>query len=167
MRIMIPYYLYGYGILKKVEREKPICINGISSGLCSSIKGKDCDCELYKKYIQSLPSIEVHPDLKLLWKEGQHLQEGKDFEITTERKGGDLYDTAIPIPVEEESQEFLPPDHGDICWTKGAESFTRKEVFMLLYTQRSMIINDLKLYAGNDLTENIYAVLNFPRKPDY
>lgn len=71
------------------------------------------------------------------------------------------------IVVEDKGEEFLPPDHGDVCWTKGAETFTRKEVFMLLHTQRSMIINDLKRYAGGDLTEMIYGVLNFPRKPDF
>jgi hypothetical protein len=115
---MPPYYLYRKGKLKKVEREEPkeddfkayplpICFDKYQeqSALWKRKMAIDDDIAAWQEYINSLTSIEVHPDLKLLWHEGQHLQEGKDFSITTERKGGDLYDTAIPIPVEENKEE--------------------------------------------------------------
>lgn len=68
---------------------------------------------------------------------------------------------------EPEAEKFLPPDHGEICWETGSENFTRKEVYNLLWTQRSMITNDLKRYAGESLTPNILDILDNPRIPKY
>jgi hypothetical protein len=62
---------------------------------------------------------------------------------------------------------FMPPDHGDVCWEIGAETFTRKEVAYLLYTQRAMITNDLKMFCGDDLTEDMHNILKNPRRPEY
>jgi hypothetical protein len=67
----------------------------------------------------------------------------------------------------EKKNSYLPPDHGDECWTIGAETFTRKEVAHLLYTQRAMISNDLKSYCGNDLTPEMFDILKNPRTPEY
>jgi hypothetical protein len=64
-------------------------------------------------------------------------------------------------------QTYMPPDHGDICWTEGAETFTRKEVADLLWTQRAMIGNDLKSYCGNELTKEMFEILDNPRIPKF
>jgi hypothetical protein len=32
--------------------KKPICINGISSNLCSSIRGKECPCAEYERKLK-------------------------------------------------------------------------------------------------------------------
>ena len=63
--------------------------------------------------------------------------------------------------------KFSPPDNSDICWYIGSEIFTRKEVADMLHTQRAMIGNDLKTYAGESLTPNILDVLKNPRVPDF
>lgn len=62
---------------------------------------------------------------------------------------------------------FIPPDNGDVCWEAGAQMFNRKEVAYLLYTQRAMISNDLKRFCGNDLTDEMYKILENPRTPVY
>ena len=64
-------------------------------------------------------------------------------------------------------ETFIPPDSDDICWQVGSETFTRKEVAYLLWTQRAMISNDLKMFCGNDLTPEMFKILEQPRKPDY
>ncbi len=120
MRIMTPYYLYRKGKLKKVEREEPkeddfkayplpICFDKYQeqSALWKRKMAIDDDIAAWQEYINSLTSIEVHPDLKLLWHEGQHLQEGKDFIIGSDPNWEVSYPTAIPIPVEEESQRAI------------------------------------------------------------
>lgn len=61
---------------------------------------------------------------------------------------------------------FMPPDNGDILWQVGAETFTRKEVAYILYTQRAMISNDLKAYCGKDLTSEMFIILDNPRTPE-
>jgi len=67
--------------------------------------------------------------------------------------------------VSQPKEKYMPPDHGDICWNVGSETFTRKEVADMLYTQRSMISNDLKTSCGNDLTPDMYKVIDNPRIP--
>jgi len=62
---------------------------------------------------------------------------------------------------------FIPPDNGDLCWQTGSEIFTRKEVASLLWTQRAMISNDLKTRCGNDLTQEMYAIIDDPRMPTF
>ena len=62
---------------------------------------------------------------------------------------------------------YMPPDNGDICWQVGSETFTRKEVAHLLWTQRAMIGNDLKSYCGNDLTKEMFDILDKPRMPKF
>jgi len=64
-------------------------------------------------------------------------------------------------------ETFMPPDSDDICWQVGAETFTRKEVAYLLWTQRAMIGNDLKIYCGNEMTKEMFDILDKPRIPDY
>jgi hypothetical protein len=58
------------------------------------------------------PSIEVHPDLKTIWKEGQEVEEGKDFVIEPiqdeeEWKNGRTQVTRTAVPVKEESEDVL------------------------------------------------------------
>ena len=62
---------------------------------------------------------------------------------------------------------FIPPDHGDMCWQIGAKNFSRKEVAYLLYTQRAMIGNDLKAHCGNEMTDEMFKILSNPRTPNY
>lgn len=63
-------------------------------------------------------------------------------------------------------ETFIPPD-GENDWATGAETFTRKEVFNLLWTQRAMISNDLKRNCGNELTEQILEIITYPRIPKF
>lgn len=69
--------------------------------------------------------------------------------------------------MNKEEMKFIAPDHGDICWTKGAETFTRKEVAYLLYTQRAMISNDMKQACGSEMNELMFDILNNPRIPEF
>lgn len=64
-------------------------------------------------------------------------------------------------------ESYLLPDNGDVCWQIGSETFTRKEVADMLHTQRAMISNDLKTYCGNDLTEEMFVILDKPRMPKF
>lgn len=45
-------------------------------------------------------------------------------------------------------EKYMPPDNGDICWQEGAETFSRKEVWYLLYTQRAFF-GILQRKSGN------------------
>lgn len=65
------------------------------------------------------------------------------------------------------TDNFIPPDHGDMCWQIGAKNFSRKEVAYLLYTQRAMIGNDLKAFCGNEMTDEMFKILSNPRTPNY
>lgn len=69
--------------------------------------------------------------------------------------------------MSKEKEKFIPPDSGDICWEIRAETFTRKEVAYLLWTQRAMISNDLKTHCGNEMTKEMFNILNNPRTPVY
>jgi len=79
---------------------------------------------------------------------------------------------AIPLPpavegIEGEAKEFfLPPDEGE-GWNEGAKTFTRKEVFNLLYTQRAMIINDIKRECNLDNQPLLLDILKNPRIPKF
>lgn len=64
-------------------------------------------------------------------------------------------------------EKFTPPDNGDVCWVTGSDSFTRKEVAYLLYTQRAMISNDLKYSCGKDMTKDMFELLDNPRQPEW
>ena len=72
-------------------------------------------------------------------------------------------------------EKFMPPDSDEICWQVGAETFTRKEVYYLLWTQRAMIGNDIKSLRFNTSydklqfynSRDIYEVLDNPRIPEY
>lgn len=64
----------------------------------------------------------------------------------------------------ESTREFLPPDHGEICWINGSETFTRKEVAAMLHTQRSMISNDLIRNDYDNLSQKTIDILNNQRE---
>lgn len=65
------------------------------------------------------------------------------------------------------TSSFIPPDNGDVRWQAGSETFTREEVASLLWTQISMISNDLRTCCGKDLTPDMYAVIDDPRIPEF
>ena len=65
------------------------------------------------------------------------------------------------------TSSFIPPDNGDVRWQAGSETFTREEVASLLWTQIAMISNDLRTCCGNDLTPDMYAVIDNPRIPEF
>lgn len=65
----------------------------------------------------------------------------------------------------EQTEEIFKTPSGENDWPLGSKTFTRQEVFSLLWTQRAMIGNDLKAYCGKDLTQEIYAILDNPRTP--
>ena len=56
------------------------------------------------------------------------------------------------------------PD-GENDWSTGSETFTRQEVFKILYTQRAMIQNDLKMTCWNELPEIAKNIVLNPRTP--
>lgn len=62
-------------------------------------------------------------------------------------------------------KNFIPPDDGDICWNNNSETFTREEVAYLLWSQIAAIGNDLKTVCGDDMTPEMFDVLNNPRVP--
>jgi hypothetical protein len=66
-------------------------------------------------------------------------------------------------------EEMFPtniPD-GENDWMIGQESYTRTEVFKLLFTQRAMISNDLKSYCGKELTPQMLEIIEHPRTPKF
>jgi len=76
---------------------------------------------------------------------------------------------ALPIQAEkrEDEMEFLlPPDEGE-GWNIGSETFTRREVFNLLHTQRAMISNDIKRECNLDSQDILLSILNNPRIPKF
>lgn len=58
-------------------------------------------------------------------------------------------------------------DNNEECWKIGSDEFNRREVECLLHTQRAMIINDMRTYCGNELTDAMNEILDNPRKPEY
>lgn len=67
------------------------------------------------------------------------------------------------LATEQEKLYKNIPD-GENDWTVGAETFTRQEVYKLLYTQRAMIENDLKRYCWDKMpTEGKNIVFNARR----
>jgi hypothetical protein len=122
---MTPYYLYTNGKLKKVERQLPVEDNYKTSRYPEA--DYNHDKRLFEMYLDKLPDIEVSPELKKLWKEGQHLQEGVDFKLSTwvppipetyEDYQMALHDSkhelsspprtiAIPIPAPEKGRELI------------------------------------------------------------
>lgn len=57
------------------------------------------------------------------------------------------------------------PD-GENDWVVGAETFSRRQVFRLLSTQRAMILNDIKrVYDITKLPEDVQLILENPRTP--
>ena len=65
------------------------------------------------------------------------------------------------------TSSYIAPDADDVCWLNGSETFTRKEVAHLLWTQIAMISNELKKHCGKDLTADMFEILNFPRIPQF
>lgn len=66
--------------------------------------------------------------------------------------------------LEKDKPTNIPDGEND--WTIGADTFTRQEVFKLLYTQRAMIFNDIKRNCNlND--ENLLEIINEPRTPNF
>jgi len=77
--------------------------------------------------------------------------------------------STLPIQAEkrEDEMEFLlPPDEGE-GWNIGSETFTRREVFNLLHTQRAMISNDIKRECNLDSQDILLSILNNPRIPKF
>lgn len=65
---------------------------------------------------------------------------------------------------EEQKAANIPDGEGD--WTIGSETFTRQEVFKILYSQRAMIENDIKRSGEyENLSESVVNILANPRKP--
>lgn len=68
--------------------------------------------------------------------------------------------------AEEKKATNIPDGNGESEWTIGADTFTRQEVFKILYTQRAMISNDIKRSGAYDkLPEIVAQILENPRMP--
>lgn len=90
----------------------------------------------------------------------------------TKEEANELMATKKSTIQEKDLTSNIPDGEND--WVIGSETFTRKEVFKLLWTQRAMISNDikslrfntsfpeLKLYNSGD----IYEILKNPRIPE-
>ena len=65
------------------------------------------------------------------------------------------------------TSRFIPPDHEDVHWRVGAETFDRTEIQYLLWAQRAMISNDLKRLAGEAMTDTMFEILKCPRIPEF
>lgn len=73
--------------------------------------------------------------------------------IWREGAGGVAKERQLIIPAV--SSRFIPPDNEEIRWRVGAETFDRDEVAALLWTQRAMIHNDIKMSDANfDIKKN-------------
>lgn len=75
---------------------------------------------------------------------------------------------ATPPDVQDATQEHdlptnIPDGGGD--WSINQETFTRGEVFKILFTQRAMITNDLKTSCWDELPETAKNIILNPRKP--
>jgi hypothetical protein len=74
-----------------------------------------------------------------------------------------------PAPQQEvstpevEAASNIPDGEND--WHIGSETFTRSEVFKMLYTQRAMIQNDLKRSCWDELPETAKDIVLNPRQP--
>lgn len=64
-------------------------------------------------------------------------------------------------------EQYIPVDSGDYSWENDSETFTRKEVAHLLWTQIAMISNDLKRNCGNELSETAFEIIKNPRIPKF
>lgn len=64
---------------------------------------------------------------------------------------------------EKELPSNIPDGEND--WTTGSETFTRQEVFKILYTQRAMIENDLKKNCWEELPTSVKDIVINPRTP--
>jgi hypothetical protein len=116
-------------------------------------------------------------DKKLFdWKEGQRVEEGKDFYFkwynglsswVGDRSHKTDTKIVVPLPSKEEEKKATNIPDGENDYPMGAETYTRQQVYKLLYTQRAMISNDLKIYCGDSLTKEMYDILENPRKPEF
>ena len=102
---------------------------------------------------------------ELNWREGQRVEEGKDFVLDGNLIAVEPVDAPLQIEVESRKATNIPDGEND--WPMGAEIYTREQVFKLLFTQRAMISNDLKSNCGDSLTKEIYEVLENPRIPHF
>ena len=67
--------------------------------------------------------------------------------------------------TEGNSVEQIPDGEND--WEYGADRYTRIEVARMLYTQRAMIVNDLKIACWDELPKTAKDIVLNPRKPEY
>lgn len=80
--------------------------------------------------------------------------------------GGSFLDNRKPMKPQEHKLPTNIPD-GESDWINGAETFSRQEVFKLLFTQRAMISNDIKTVLGNNIPKELYEILEHPRMPKF
>lgn len=68
--------------------------------------------------------------------------------------------------ISEQSKPTNIPD-GENDWWIGSETFTRQQVLKILFTQRAMILNDIKrVYDITKLPEDVQLILENPRTPN-
>jgi hypothetical protein len=67
------------------------------------------------------------------------------------------------VSPEVEAASNIPDGESD--WFISSETFTRSEVFKMLYTQRAMIQNDLKQSCWDELPETAKDIVLNPRQP--
>lgn len=72
--------------------------------------------------------------------------------------------TSIQEKEQDESKKATNIPDGENDWTTGSETFTRQEVFKILYTQRAMISNDIKIYCTS-IPQVVMDIIKNPRKP--
>lgn len=119
MKEQLPYFLYSQatGTGKIVRRKQPE--GGFTGNLTRELK--------YEEYLNSLPSIPVHDDLKKVWQDNGKYYPGKDFYLKECRSGGgdgELYNKAWPYPTTDK------PQHQNVGgWIKASDRLPDKPVF--------------------------------------
>ena len=127
--------------------------------------------KLWVDYLNEIPDIRKYPVT------GTHsFKDGQDvtglYELGNDKiEGTNKYHVvAIPITtppdkLDKEAATNIPDGEND--WVIGSETFTRQEVFKLLYTQRAMITNDIKRECNLDKEPLLLNILNNPRSPKF
>ena len=85
------------------------------------------DKRAYQKHLDSLRTI---PCSENNWKDGQELEEGKDYTVTQDKEMIEAFGLlAVPLPVQETERKFTLEQMID-CWNAGAHSsFEMNEYF--------------------------------------
>lgn len=98
------YHLPTNTLEQLPEKKKPICINGISPNLCSSIRKnsnmKECECLIYNAHIASLrKDIPCDPSCREIWTDKGEYEHLEHFVFILEYGEEGNKAVAVPRPL--------------------------------------------------------------------